>query len=310
MSVQQVCSWDVPDDAAKKLSQTIEAVARVEPVSRSFFGNRVWRIRAKTGTYYLKFIANPWWYEAELFAYHHFDAVKEYLPALVEVYDTFQGVLVKALEGVPLEHIDVEKTHACQIWQDAGQLTRRIHESLESSSFGIPNQNGQPAFFVHTAPIDYVAAITKHLKDNLTRHYACSPEEQTLLDWLFFMLDIYAGEKPVCVNPDDTPGNWLINQQHKLVGVIDFERVHWGVRSDAFAHLLSKYALPDGDFIDAYFKGYGRNLLVEAPLQLRHSLIRHGFFTLLLGIQNRSEKHIHRGKALLHRLYLEGHDHG
>jgi hypothetical protein len=115
-------------------------------------------------------------------------------------------------------------------------------------------------------------------------------------------LGIYESELSFPINQDYSPGNWLVDEQGKLVGVIDFECMAWGVRVDSFALLWERYFPENPPFEEAFWDGYGVDLVKELPLQVFNVCIKVGIADISLGTEFKNERSILSGRQLLRRV--------
>ncbi|MNC55109.1 hypothetical protein D3C75_1046210 [compost metagenome] len=109
----------------------------------------------------------------------------------------------------------------------------------------------------------------------------------------------FTGSRPVPVSWDSTPGNWLVKADGEFAGMIDFENMLWGVDVDSFAVLFAKYFVRDEVSRDAFFAGYGPDILRQKQMQIRISCIKLAAGDIYWGTKYNVPGFAVRGRRLL-----------
>ena len=66
---------------------------------------------------------------------------------------------------------------------------------------------------------------------------------------------------------DYGPDNWLVTQEGRWGGVVDFEFAHWDVRVADFSRYPNWEWIERPELLDAFFEGYGRFLTPKEEQQ-------------------------------------------
>ena len=262
----------------------------------------VWKIGTSLGGYFLKLHKEKRKWHPEVYAYNNWiSSYKPYLPELVGVFqeNNIQGILVTAINGVPLRDIDLPESKTLNVYSCAGKLARNLHSSKRGTWFGIPNSEGRPLGEHHSDPVEYMRADLNRWFSRALRLNCLSKSELKLARWALENLGVFSQEPPIPINEDYTPGNWLVNQKGEFLGVVDFECMYWGAEVDSFAILWERYFARSPKAERAFFEGYGMNPLSERPLQVKHVCIKIGIADVVWGIEKGKNKNIELGRRIL-----------
>jgi hypothetical protein len=184
----------------------------------------------------------------------------------------------------------------------AGELARRLRDLGPGPWFGVPDEEGGPFGSCTDDAVEHMAVTFAGWFDRALRLGCLTEAEQQLAEWAREHADVYAGEVPVPVSRDYTPGNWLVDAAGNFVGVIDLENTLWGVALDPFPRLWARYFLACPGAEAAFIAGYGTDLPRERPLQVRHLTISVGIADLVLGTELGRSDYVERGRSSLGRL--------
>jgi len=264
----------------------------------------VWRLECHEGHVFLKLHKEKRKWHAEAFAYRQWACEHgAQVPRLLAVYegDGVQGLLVTALDGRPLKETALDRRRTRDVYQAAGRLARRVHDSQTNAWFGLTDCHGEPFQTAHEDAVGYMTADLQHWANpgKLSQLACLSPDEEALLHWAHENLGVYRGEAAVPINNDYSPKNWLVNDRGEFSGVVDLECMQWGLRVDSFAELWLKYFPDELELEDAFFAGYGWDPRREAPLQVRNVKIKMGVANIVWGTESQVPLAVERGRRLL-----------
>ncbi len=271
-------------------------------------GTGVWKIGTSLGSYFLKLHKEEKKWHPEVYAYNNWSSsYKPYLPELVGVFqeNNIQGVLVTAIDGVPLRDIDLPESKILNVYSCAGKLARNLHSSERGAWFGIPDSKGRPLSEHYGEPVEYMRADFNRWFSKALTLDSLSKRELKLAHWALDNVSVFSQEPPIPINEDYTPGNWLVNQQGEFVGVVDFECMYWGIEVDSFAILWERYFPRSPEAERAFFEGYGMNPSSERPLQVKHVCIKIGIADVVWGIEKNKKKNVELGRRILEAVQIQ-----
>lgn len=259
----------------------------------------VWRLRVPAGDVMLKLHRDPTAYATELFAYTQWTA--GYAPcasALLDFDDACRGLLLTAIDGLPFRPAHLPPSQALTVYAQAGARARRVRDLGVGPYFGAPVTAG-PRW---TDPVAYMAAFFATQCAPALHGDLLHAAERELAAWAAAHFAVYAGEQPVPVNRDFTPKNWLVDVENRLVGMIDFEHMGWGIAAETFAPLWARHfpALPGSEA--AFVAGYGAQPARACPAQVRHLLILTGLADIAWGARHGRADRVQCGHGLLARV--------
>lgn len=242
------------------------------------------------------------------------EAYAPFAPVLRSVYEDTkrQGILITVLPGEPLRDRFLDDRATKAVYQQAGVLCRRLADFATSERFGMTNSDGTPVDYQGNAagevlydPVKYVQHSFLEVYDRVRRLNALLPEEAKIADSALDTMDVFKGERPVLVNGDYTPGNWLVESDGKFTGVIDLEHVSWNLEVSAFTRLQSDYfpKFPSAELV--FFEGYGGGLTREKHLQARIFRIMQALYNLMYGTRSDKIRFLKRGRSDFARLALD-----
>lgn len=275
---------------------------------------QVWQLESRAGIFVLKLHHNKLRWRSEVFAYQKWrQAYTPYVPDLVGVLenDAVQGILITALPGIPLREANLRQDSLVEAYKQAGKLCRRLHSFETGIQFGILGEHGTRVAMsgepltgaLLTDPVSFVKHRLMGLFATAQGLHALRPSEIEIIRIALGEVDSFAGETPVPVNSDYTPGNWLVDQDGRLTGVIDLESMGWGVRMDSIGRLLVRYFPDHAEAERAFHQGNGSNLPLENPLQARIIAVGFALSYLSFGVLADSQVTIERGRNVFRRLY-------
>jgi hypothetical protein len=265
----------------------------------------VWKVANDEKNFIVKLHHKKEKWHPEVFAYSHWTgAYAPYAPPLVGILenDDTQGIVTTEIQGIPLREMDLMDKVIAEVYFQAGKLAGNLHRCRPGEWFGRPDLNGLP--FKDRIDDPVIA-----MKNGFMRWYTKALDlkcldkpEVTLAEWALENLNIFADEIPLPINEDYTPGNWLVDQQGKLVGIIDFECMEWGHRMDSFAMLWERYFPQNALFEEAFWAGYGTDLKKIYPLKVLIVCLKIGIADIAIGSEYNNNRNISMGRNLIRNI--------
>ncbi|MGD0006536.1 MAG: aminoglycoside phosphotransferase family protein [Anaerolineaceae bacterium] len=296
---------EIPDSVASQITSIIGPFQVICNYRAQGSRTGVWKVAASTQSFILKLYHEKRKWHPEVYAYTHWTkAYAPYAPELVGVIENeeIHGILTTVIPGFPLREMQFPDNKIAEVFFQAGQLARSLHSCQPGEWFGIPDYQGFP---LHDSTHDPVSTMKADFEKWYTKAINLQCLEKTeiaLGEWALENMNVYAGELPLPINQDYSPGNWLVNEQGKLVGVVDFECMAWGVRVDSFALLWDRYFPENPRFEEAFWNGYGIDLGEILPLQVFNVCIKIGIADISLGTEFKNELSILSGRQLIRRV--------
>jgi len=260
----------------------------------------VWQLESTNLRSYFKMNYRRVRFETELFVYSRWiEALKPFAPELIGVLFESNGLLISDLEGEPLRELSIDPKSVVETYEVAGKICRRLHDLDKGSWFGAMDAHGSPiksdsveiegiqnpAARYEALMLESLAAVRPQLLD----------EERRLVERTLVELTSLSFPFSVPTSLDFTPGNWIVNRDGKLLGVIDFENMVWGLRTDPSVRLSVDYFPAHPEFEAAFCNGYGGNPVKTYPAHFRIGCILYGLGYLGLGIKRGDSPTIDRG---------------
>jgi aminoglycoside phosphotransferase (APT) family kinase protein len=211
------------------------------------------------------------------------------------------GLLLTVLPGIPLRESALPAEQALRAYRAAGRLARRLHDLDRGDWFGVPDAAGNPLAGAERDPVAFMAGLVSRWFDKARSQRSLTEREQRLGTWAVQHAQAFAGEPPVPINNDYTPGNWLVSDSGDLTGVIDFENMGWWLPMDSFGRLLLREFRSVPRAREAFFGGYGRDAVAEQPVQARVVVIRWAIFYIAYGTERGNDGYVRLGRETLHR---------
>ena len=267
----------------------------------------VWQLQCSNQCYFFKLHYDRLVWHSEVYAYQHWaTAYEPYVPKLIAVFEDghLQGVLTTAIAGTPLKDSQLDETSVLEAYRQAGRLCKRLHELPAGTSFGLISEQGVPVNYqgdpLGASASDPAAFIRNNFLELLSQAQmlgGIESDELVQVQSALEAMDVFRQEVPTVVNTDYTPGNWLVDQEGKFVGVIDLEHVFRNVLIDAFTRLIvANY--PRGTY--SFFDGLGNNPLATRLMQARIVCLRHALYYVGYGIKSDNTNWVKRGKEIFH----------
>lgn len=296
---------EIPHSVESKITAMIGPYKVMDNYRAQDARTGVWKIIARAQPFILKLHHQKRKWHPEVYAYTHWaKAYAPFAPELVGVIENeeIQGILTTLMPGIPLREMHIPDKKIAEVYYQAGQIARNLHSGQPGEWFGIPDCRGFPLQDSYPGPVAAMRADFEKWYSKAINIQCLEKAEIALGEWALENLDVYAGELSLPINLDYSPGNWLVNEQGKLVGVVDFECMAWGVRVDSFALLWERYFPQNVRFEEAFWDGYGIDLGKELPLQVFNVCIKIGIADIALGTEFKDEGAIRLGRQLIKRV--------
>jgi hypothetical protein len=269
----------------------------------------VWKLRCADQNYFFKLHYDRLVWYSEVYAYQHWaTAYEPYAPQLIAVFEDEHspGLLTIAIAGIPLKDSQLDEPATLEVYRQAGRLCKRLGDLPAGVNFGLMNEQGMPVNYQGEPlgvsapdPVTFIQDNFIELSSQAQMLGGIKSDELVQIELALEAMEVFRQEVPMVVNTDYTPGNWLVDQAGKFVGVIDLEHVFRNVTIDAFTRLIvANY--PRGAY--AFFEGWGNNPLVTRLMQARIVCLRHALFYIGYGIKSNNEDWVKRGKEIFRRL--------
>lgn len=154
-------------------------------------------------------------------------------------------------------------------------MLRQLHDNFEGTYFGIPAVNGLP---LEDNPItDPVHYINSQLESILKSGYdkgLLNNSDKELVEWCMKNSDVFKNSKPVPTNWDFSQNNWMVDENGKFTGFIDFENMLWGIDVDSFGVVIERYTQDRPSLRKALFDGYGLDNSSQNSFSLRLQVLK------------------------------------
>ncbi|NLA58014.1 MAG: aminoglycoside phosphotransferase family protein [Firmicutes bacterium] len=236
--------------------------------------SQVYEMETLSGAYYLKLYQESDGWHREVHGYEHWAHVfGENAPKLLGVYEGEPlAIIISRLPGRPMLEAQLSTEQEQDVWRAAGEALAKLHNLSTGVYFGPCNRDGSAADddICLSDPIEYVSAAFRRLTTQAVQYGYLTYEEQRVIDNVKALLPSFAGECPVPCHRDYGPDNWLITDEGKWSGVIDFEFAYWDLRVADFSRYPHWEWMYRPDLLEAFFEGYGRPL---TPAEEAQSLV-------------------------------------
>ncbi|MFD2410529.1 aminoglycoside phosphotransferase family protein [Paenibacillus rhizoplanae] len=269
----------------------------------------VWKLQSAQDSkcYYLKTYSRKQRWHPEVYAYRHWiGQLKPYVPELIAAYEgeDWQAILITAIDGFIMRETALSPGAAETAFYKAGELTKILHLSQTGRWFGRPDQYGNPIELSHHAdPVQYVADTIQDLTSQCVDGGLLQAYELRLTDWALQNVHVFRHSRPVPISWDSTPGNWLVDDQGILTGMIDFENMLWGLAVDNFSILFARYFIDHPSARDAYFAGYGLEVLKDQSAEIQICCIKMALGDICWGTHNHQPEVVRSGRELMKRIH-------
>jgi aminoglycoside phosphotransferase len=269
------------DEALVWCETVLGPVAVVSDHSKEHGGHEsaTCRLWTKTGTCYLKVHHTARHWHNEVHAYERWaPAFGGSAPKLLAVHPVEPlALVVGELPGRVVEGAGLAASQERSIWRDAGGALAVLHEWETGECFGPCYRDGT---CVEQNPQDaraYVSHKFRKAIEQAVNAGLVGDGELTILEAAYDLVPAFEGEGPVPCHRDYCAPNWLVGEDGRWSGVIDFEFAYWDVRVADFSRDPNWSWIHRPDLVAAFFEGYGRALTSNEEQQL---LVAHAEYAL------------------------------
>ncbi|WP_339224777.1 aminoglycoside phosphotransferase family protein [Paenibacillus sp. FSL H8-0332] len=269
----------------------------------------VWKLQSTQDSkcYYLKTYSRKQRWHPEVYAYQHWVGhLKPYVPEFIASYEGegWQAILITSMDGLIMRDTELSPLAVEAAYRKAGELTKVLHDSQIGDWFGRPDINGNPIELSHNEdPVNYVSNSIREVTARCMEEDLLQSSEIALTDWALQNAQIFRHSKPVPISWDSTPGNWLVDDQGILTGMIDFENMLWGLAVDNFSILFARYFIDHPSARDAYFAGYGLEVLKDQSAEIQICCIKMALGDICWGTHNHQPEVVRSGRELMKRIH-------
>lgn len=269
----------------------------------------VWKLQSyhDSKCYYLKTYSRKQRWHPEVYAYQHWVGhLKPYVPEFIASYagEGWQAILITSMDGLIMRDTELSPLAVEAAYRKAGELTKVLHDSQIGDWFGRPDINGNPIELSHNEdPVNYVSNSIREVTARCMEEDLLQSSEIALTDWALQNAQIFRHSKPVPISWDSTPGNWLVDDQGILTGMIDFENMLWGLAVDNFSILFARYFIDHPSARDAYFAGYGPEVLKSRSAEIQICCIKMALGDICWGTHNHQPEVVRSGRELMKRIH-------
>lgn len=198
----------------------------------------------------------------EVYAYRNWTSnIQGMVPKLVADFnqDNVFGIVTTPVTGKTVNEMGMEDSEKLrEIYFEAGRLFKQQQEGKTGSFFGIPNADGSPYDLSATdSPVDYICGSLERIFKAGYDKGLFGALHKALVDWCMNNSTVFAEDRPVPTNWDFSQNNWMVDENGRFTGFIDFESMLWGLPLDSFGVVVERYTYGKPDLKEALFQGYG-----------------------------------------------------
>ncbi|WP_405112369.1 aminoglycoside phosphotransferase family protein [Paenibacillus sp. FSL K6-1217] len=269
----------------------------------------VWKLQSAQDSrcYYIKTYSRKQRWHPEVYAYRHWVGhLKPYVPELIAAYEGegWQAILITAIDGSIMRETALSACAAEAAFYTAGELIKILHLSQTGPWFGRPDQYGNPIELNHNAdPVQYVADAIRDVASQCAKEGLLQVVELQLTEWALQNAHVFRHSRPVPISWDSTPGNWLVDDKGIVTGMIDFENMLWGLDVDNFSILFARYFIDNPSARNAYFAGYGPEVLKDKAAEIQICCIKMALGDIYWGTHHHQPEVVRSGRELMKRIH-------
>ncbi len=219
--------------------------------------------------------------------------------------EIYQAIIITVLEGVTLREMSgLADEQIERAYFKAGELTRVLHDKFKGTYFGRPDCAGKPIeIFHHEDPVYYMQQSILDALNGGKETQCFGLEELRLAEWALDRVDIFEGVVPCAVSWDSSPNNWIVSKKTgEFMGMIDFENMLWGFSVDNFTIMYERYFLNFPQGKNAFFSGYGLDILEEKEVQIKLACIKAGLSGIVWGTRFGDRRSVLLARRMLEEL--------
>ena len=262
------------------------------------------RIETSDGICYVKIHRTPDRWAQEVHGYEAWaPAFGEFAPRLLAVRDEAPlALVVSAIEGKPLDEVNLPTEKEKSVWHEAGRALSSLHQSAVGDQFGPCDRDGNCIGEPAADPVTYLSNQLQHDLNKGAQAGHLTSDEQAVVRAAIDLTPAFVGHQPAPCHRDYCPPNMLISEQGEWAGVIDFEFAHWDVPATDFARDPNWNWMDRPEMMDAFFEGYGQRRSDKQELQYLVCLVRYGLSAIVWGMENKYLGFAREGREALAQL--------
>lgn len=292
-----------------ELSEWVSSVISRYEIVKSFRegSNRtgVWKVKNIRGSfYYVKSFSRDTRWHPEVYAYKNWiPLIQEFAPRLIDTYfcNNIYAIIITPLgEYTVREYNSFTKSQIYEAFYKAGHIAKILH-SIKGEYFGRPDYQGNPIELKpETNPVKYMEESIYNAFRKCVE--VLSAEDVKKIEHAIKNCDIFKEDKPSASSWDCSPNNWTVDSNGNFLGFIDFENMLWTFDLDMFTILFDRYFPRHESSMEAYFKGYGENVLLTRSEKVRIVNVNAAINNISYGISTGDERLVTIGKGMLKQL--------
>jgi len=258
-----------------------------------------------TGNCFLKTHKEKAAWELEVHGYERWArAFGDHVPQLVAVHEEEPlAIIISELPGRILEGMTLPPEVERIIWCDAGRALAPLHKLEVGQCFGPCHRNGACAGEPVSDAVEYVSSELQSWTERGQRIDALTPVEMATIRAAHRLVPAFEGERPTPCHRDYCNANWIVSEDSRWAGVIDFEFAYWDVRVADFTRYAEWEWLERPDLIDAFFDGYGEPLVEKLQQQILVGHVQYALSAVVWGQENAYYGFAREGHESFERLH-------
>jgi aminoglycoside phosphotransferase (APT) family kinase protein len=275
MSDQIPLAADPRLDALVAWSASLVGPCQVASGDPRFHGrSTVLQLESEAGRCYLKWHREADSWGTEVHGYERWaPCFGGRAPRLLGVHDAEPlALLIGAVPGTRLEDTPLPEAQQRAAWRAAGEALAGLHAQPAGDHFGPCRRDGSPLGAPESDAVTHVRADLARWAEPGARAGWLTPDELRLVDAARERASVFGGERPVACHRDYNPYNWMVADDGRWSGVIDFEFAYPDVRVAEFSRYPDWEYLHRPDLVAALLAGYGRAL---TPIEEQQLLVAH-----------------------------------
>ena len=234
----------------------------------------VFEILANGNRYFVKIYNRLSRWHPEVYAYENWtNCLGDYAPKLVCKFcdnDLF-GIITTPIKGKTVNEFAISDIDILsKIYYSAGECLKKQHDLQAGSYFGIPFADGTPLEKNNAKNgAEYIVEILADIQKQGCDNGLFSVKEQESINWALNNSHCFSASEPMPTNWDFSPQNWMCQKDGNFTGIIDFEKMLWGLDYDSFGVLIERYVPQKPKLRESFFEGYGLRNTDEEIIKLK-----------------------------------------